>query len=139
MSLMPKRVKRRKVQRGSIRGKATRGHAVAFGAFGLQATDRGWLNSRQIEAGRVAANHFLKGEGRIWIRVFPHKPVTSKPAEVRMGTGKGDVDRWVAVVKPGTIIYEVGGVSEGQAKVALNRIAHKMPFRVRMAKRRVSL
>ena len=139
MSLMPKRVKRRKVQRGSIRGKATRGNAVAFGAFGLQATERGWLNSRQIEAGRVAANHFLKGEGRIWIRVFPHKPVTSKPAEVRMGTGKGDVDRWVAVVKPGTIIYEVGGVSEGQAKVALNRIAHKMPFRVRMAKRRVSL
>ena len=139
MSLMPKRVKRRKVQRGSIRGKATRGNAVAFGAFGLQATERGWLNSRQIEAGRVAANHFLKGEGRIWIRVFPHKPVSAKPAEVRMGTGKGDVDRWVAVVKPGTIIYEVGGVSEGQAKVALNRIAHKMPFRVRMAKRRVSL
>ncbi len=139
MALMPKRVKRRKQHRGKIKGRATRGNTVTFGEFGLQSTERGWLNARQIEAGRVAANHYLKGEGRIWIRAFPHKPVTSKPAEVRMGTGKGDVDRWVAVVRPGTIVYEVGGVSEAQAKVALNRIAHKMPFRCRMSKRRPSL
>ncbi len=139
MALMPKRVKRRKQHRGRMKGRATRGHTVAFGEFGLQSTQRGWLNARQIEAGRIAANHFLRGEGRIWIRVFPHKPVTSKPAEVRMGTGKGDVDRWVVVVKPGTILYEIGGVSEEKAKVALNRMAHKMPFRVRMAKRRPQL
>jgi len=139
MALMPKRVKRRKQHRGKIKGRATSGNTVTFGEFGLQSTERGWLNARQIEAGRVAANHYLKGEGRIWIRSFPHKPVTSKPAEVRMGTGKGDVDRWVAVVKPGTIVYEVGGVSEAQAKVALNRIAHKMPFRCRMSRRRASL
>jgi len=139
MALMPKRVKRRKQHRGKIKGRATRGNAVAFGEYGLQATERGWLNSRQIEAGRVACSHFLGGEGRIWIRVFPHKPITAKPAEVRMGTGKGDVDDWVAVVRPGTILYEVGGVVEAKAKVALNRIAHKMPFRVRMARRRPNL
>ena len=139
MALMPKRVKRRKQHRGKIKGRATRGNAVAFGEYGLQATERGWLNSRQIEAGRVACSHFLGGEGRIWIRVFPHKPITAKPAEVRMGTGKGDVDDWVAVVRPGTILYEVGGVVEAKAKVALNRIAHKMPFRVCMARRRPNL
>jgi large subunit ribosomal protein L16 len=139
MALMPKRVKRRKQHRGHLRGRAARGNYVVFGDFGLQATERGWLSSRQIEAGRVACSHFLAGEGRIWIRAFPHKPVTAKPAEVRMGTGKGDVDHWVAVVKPGTIIYEIGGVDEAKAKVALNRIAHKMPFRVRMARRRPQL
>ena len=139
MALMPKRVKRRKQHRGKMKGRATRGNAVAFGEFALQSTERGWLNSRQIEAGRIACSHFLSGEGRIWIRVFPHKPITAKPAEVRMGTGKGDVDDWVAVVKPGTILYEIGGVPEAKAKVALNRIAHKMPFRVRMARRRPNL
>jgi large subunit ribosomal protein L16 len=139
MALMPKRVKRRKQHRGSLTGRATRGNYVAFGDFGLQSTQRGWITSRQIEAGRVAATHFLHGEGRVWIRVFPHKPVTSKPAEVRMGTGKGDVDHWVAVVKPGTILYEIGGVPEAKAKIALNRIAHKMPLRVRMAARRPKL
>jgi large subunit ribosomal protein L16 len=139
MALMPKRVKRRKQHRGAIKGRATRGNTVAFGEFGLQATERGWLNARQIEAGRIACSHFLSGEGRIWIRVFPHKPITAKPAEVRMGTGKGDVDDWVVVVKPGTILYEIGGVPEAKAKVALNRIAHKMPFAVRMARRRPNL
>ena len=139
MALMPKRVKRRKQHRGKIKGRATRGNTVAFGEFALQATERGWLNARQIEAGRIACSHFLSGEGRIWIRVFPHKPITAKPAEVRMGTGKGDVDDWVVVVKPGTILYEIGGVPEAKAKVALNRIAHKMPFRVRMARRRPKL
>ena len=139
MALMPKRVKRRKQHRGKIKGRASRGNAVTFGEFALQATERGWLNARQIEAGRIACSHFLSGEGRIWIRVFPHKPITAKPAEVRMGTGKGDVDDWVAVVKPGTILYEIGGVPEAKAKVALNRIAHKMPFRVRMARRRPNL
>ena len=139
MALMPKRVKRRKQHRGKVAGCATRGNYVAFGEFGLQSTQRGWISSRQIEAGRVACSHFLGGEGRIWIRVFPHKPITSKPAEVRMGTGKGDVEEWVAVVKPGTVIYEVGGVPEAKAKVALNRIAHKMPVRVRFSRRRHKL
>ena len=139
MALMPKRVKRRKQQRGTIRGRATRGNFVAFGDFGLQSTQRGWITARQIEAGRIACSHFLEGEGRIWIRIFPHKPVTAKPAEVRMGTGKGDVDDWVAVVKPGTILYEVGGVPEAKARVALNRIAHKMPLRVRFSRRRPRL
>jgi large subunit ribosomal protein L16 len=139
MALMPKRVKRRKQHRGTLTGCATRGNSVAFGDFGLMSTQRGWINARQIEAGRIACSHFLAGEGRIWIRVFPHKPITAKPAEVRMGTGKGDVDDWVAVVRPGTIIYEVGGVPEGKARVALNRIAHKMPVRVRFAKRRPEL
>jgi len=139
MALMPKRVKRRKQHRGTLRGCATRGNYVAFGEFGLQSTQRGWISSRQIEAGRVAATHYLAGEGRVWIRIFPHKPVTAKPAEVRMGTGKGDVDHWVAVVKPGTILYEIGGVDAAKAKVALNRIAHKMPVRVRMSARRPKL
>ena len=116
MALMPKRVKRRKQQRGTLRGRATRGNFVAFGEFGLQSTQRGWITARQIEAGRIAASHYLSGEGRIWIRIFPHKPITAKPAEVRMGTGKGDVDDWVAVVKPGTILYEIGGVPEAKAR-----------------------
>lgn len=137
--LMPKRTKRRKQHRGKVRGRATRGNTVAFGEFGVQATERGWISQRQIEAGRVACSHFLEGEGRLWVRVFPHKPVTAKPAEVRMGTGKGDVADWVAVVKPGTVIFEVGGVPEAKAKVALNRIAHKLPVRVRFARRRHKL
>ena len=139
MALMPKRVKRRKQHRGSLTGRAQRGNYVAFGEFGLQSTQRGWINARQIEAGRIACSHYLAGEGRIWIRIFPQKPITAKPAEVRMGTGKGDVDDWVAVIRPGTILYEVGGVPEAKARVALNRIAHKMPLRVRFAKRRPKL
>ena len=139
MALTPSRVKHRKQHRGRQHGKATRGNAVAFGEFGLQALEMGWISSRQIEAGRVACSHFLSGEGRLWVRIFPHKPITAKPAEVRMGTGKGDVDEWVAVVKPGTLLYEVGGVPEAKAKLALNRIAHKMPIRVRLARRRHKL
>jgi large subunit ribosomal protein L16 len=137
--LMPKRTKRRKQHRGKLKGRATRGNHVDFGEFGIQSLERGWVSQRQIEAGRVACSHFLEGEGRLWVRVFPHKPVTAKPAEVRMGTGKGDVADWVAVVKPGTVLFEVGGVPEAKAKVALNRIAHKLPIRVRFSKRRHKL
>ncbi len=137
--LMPKRTKRRKQHRGKLKGCATRGRLVEFGEFGVQSLERGWISQRQIEAGRVACSHYLGGEGRLWVRVFPHKPVTAKPAEVRMGTGKGDVADWVAVVKPGTMLFEVGGVPEGKAKVALNRIAHKLPVRVRFARRRHAL
>jgi large subunit ribosomal protein L16 len=137
--LMPKRTKRRKQHRGKVKGKATKGRLVEFGEFGVQSLERGWISQRQIEAGRVACSHFLEGEGRLWVRVFPHKPVTAKPAEVRMGTGKGDVADWVAVVKPGTMLFEVGGVPEGKAKMALNRIAHKLPIRVRFARRRHKL
>ena|SRR5262245_7525061 len=137
--LMPKRTKRRKQHRGKVKGCATRGNHVEFGEFGVTSLERGWISQRQIEAGRVACSHYLEGEGRLWVRVFPHKPVTAKPAEVRMGTGKGDVADWVAVVKPGTVLFEVGGVPEAKAKVALNRIAHKLPLRVRFARRRHKL
>ena len=137
--LMPKRTKRRKQHRGKVKGCATRGNTVEFGEFGVQSLERGWISQRQIEAGRVACSHFLEGEGRLWVRVFPHKPVTAKPAEVRMGTGKGDVADWVAVVKPGTVLFEVGGVPEARAKMALNRIAHKLPVRVQFARRRHKL
>ena len=136
MPLMPKRVKFRKAQRGRVRGKATRGNRVVFGEFGLQALEPGWLTARQIEAGRVAATHFLAREGQLWIRIFPHKPVTSKPAEVRMGTGKGEPSYWAAVVRPGQMLYELGGVPEDIAREALNRTAHKMPVRVRLVRRR---
>ena len=136
MALMPKRVKHRKQQRGRAKGVATRGNFVVHGDFGLQSLDLGWITARQIEAGRVAATHFLHGEGRVYIRVFPDKPVTSKPLETRMGKGKGEPDHYVAVVKPGTILYEIGGVPEELAKQALNRIAHKLPIRVRFAHRR---
>ena len=139
MPLMPKRVKFRKSQRGRLKGNATRCNTVAFGDCGLQALEPAWLSARQIEAGRIAGQHFIGGEGKLYIRVFPHKPITAKPAEVRMGSGKGEPAYWAAAVKPGTILYEVGGVPEAKAKVALNRIAHKMPVRVRMAKRRPQL
>src|SRR3989304_2582683 len=105
---MPKRVKYRKTQRGVVRGMATRGNTVAFGEYGLQALEPAWLSARQIEAGRVAAQHFIGVEGKLWIRVSPHKPVTAKPAEVRMGSGKGEPAYWAAVVKPGTMLYEIG-------------------------------
>ena len=136
MGLMPKRVKHRKEQRGAIRGNATRGNTVAFGEYGLQSLETGWLTARQIEAGRVAATHFMSGEGKLWIRVFPHKPVTSKPAETRMGKGKGEVEFWVACVKPGTVLYEAGGLPEDMAREALIRTAHKLPLRVRFITRR---
>jgi large subunit ribosomal protein L16 len=136
MGMMPKRVKYRKQQRGVVRGNATSGNYVAFGDYGLQALEPAWLDARQIEAGRIAASHYLKGDGRVWIRVFPHKSVTAKPAEVRMGTGKGDIEYWCAVIKPGTVLYEVGGVPEPVAKAALLRVAHKLPVRTRFLGRR---
>ncbi|MDP7033698.1 MAG: 50S ribosomal protein L16 [Planctomycetota bacterium] len=136
MALMPKRVKYRKCQRGKIRGNATRGNEVAFGDYGLQVLEPGWIRANQIEAGRVAANRYMAGEGRVWIRIFPHKPVSAKPAETRMGKGKGEPSFYVAVVKPGTILYEVAGVPEDVARDALARTAHKMPLRVRLVKRK---
>ena len=135
MPLMPKRVKYRKSQRGRLRGKANRGNRVSFGDYGLMSVERGWLNGQQIEAGRVAASHFLAGEGKIWIRIFPHKSFTSTPAETRMGKGKGEIEFWAAAIRPGTVLYEVGGVPLDFAKQALNRIAHKLPVRCRLVAR----
>jgi len=135
MSLMPKRTKFRKVHRGRMKGEATRGNRVAFGDFGLQSMDYCWLSGRQIEAGRVAASRATDGTARVWIRVFPHKPVSSKPAEVRMGSGKGEVEFWAAEIKPGTVLYEIGGVTEEKAKMAFKRVAHKMPIKVKMIRR----
>ena len=133
--LMPKRVKWRKQQRGRLKGHATRGNKVAFGEFGLQALELGWIPANVIEAGRVAAVRAAP-DGRIYIRMFPQKSVTSTPEETRMGTGKGEPDYWAAVVKPGTILYEVGGgVSEDQAKIAMNKVAHKMPIKCRFVRR----
>ena len=139
MALMPKRVKHRKSQRGKMKGNATRNNYVAFGEYGLQALDTHWITGRHIEAGRVAATHFLRREGKVYIRVFPDKPVSSKPLETRMGKGKGEPDYWAASVKPGTILFEIGGVPEDIAKQALVRVAHKMPIRCRFVKRRHSL
>lgn len=136
MALMPKRVKHRKQQRGRMKGKATRGNYVAYGEYGLQALGYAWISAKQIEAGRLAAQHFLRSEGRIYIRMFPDKPVTSKPLESRLGKGKGELDHYAAVVKPGTIMYEVGGLTATKAKQALARIAHKMPIKVKLVKRR---
>lgn len=139
MALMPKRVKHRKMQRGRMKGNATRGNEVAFGDFGLQSMEQAWITARQIEAGRVAATHFLHREGRVYIRVFPDKPVTSKPLETRMGKGKGEPEGWVVPVKPGTVLLEISGVDEETARHAFRRVAAKMPIRCRMAHRRHSV
>jgi len=136
MAMMPKRVKHRKSQRGRIKGNATRGNTVVFGEFGLQAMQGGWIKAATIEAGRIAAQQYIRGEGRLFIRLFPHKSVTSTPLETRMGKGKGEPDYWVAVVKPGTVMYELGGVSEQQARVCLARLAHKMPIPVRFVRKK---
>lgn len=136
---MPKRVKWRKAQKGRLKGNATRGNTVAFGDFGLQTLEAGRVNSKHIEAGRVAATHFMQREGRIYLRIFPHKPVTAKPLEVRMGTGKGEVAIWTAEVKPGTVMFEVGGVGEDVAKKALLRVAHKLPVKTRFVHRKHGL
>ena len=136
---MPKRVKFRKAQKGRIRGNATRGNTVAFGDYGLQALEGGRVNARHIEAGRVAASHFLAREGRVYIRIFPHKPVSKKPLETRMGKGKGEPEFWTAIVRPGTVMYEIGGVGEDLAKLALLRVAHKMPVKTRFVFRRHSV
>ncbi len=133
---MPKRVKYRKAQKGRVRGNATRGNTVAFGEYGLQSLEPGRVNARHIEAGRMAATHFLHREGRVYIRIFPHKPVSTKPLETRMGKGKGEPDYWTAVVYPGTVLYEIGGVDESVAKAALVRVAHKMPVKTRFVARR---
>ncbi len=135
MAMMPKRSKHRKVHRGKLRGHATRGNRVSFGDYGLQSMDWGWITGRQIEAGRIAMNRATGGQAKIWIRVFPHKPISSKPAETRMGKGKGDVEFWAAAVKPGTVLFEVAGVPEDRAKLALKRVSHKMPIKTKMVRR----
>src|SRR5210317_989669 len=137
MALMPKRVKHRKCQRGRIKGDATRGNRVVYGDYGLQTVEGGWISAATIEAGRIAAQQYLRGDGRLYIRIFPHKPITSIPLETRMGKGKGEPDYWAAVVKPGTILYEIGGATEEAARLCFNRLAHKMPLRTRFLKRRL--
>lgn len=133
--LMPKKVKYRKMQKGRMNGKAYRGSAVSFGEFGLKAIEPGWISSRQIEAARVAMTRHAKRGCKIWIRVFPDKPITKKPAETRMGKGKGTPEYWVAVVKPGRILYEMSGVSEETAKEAMRLASHKLPVATRFVKR----
>lgn len=135
MPLMPKRVKYRKSQRGMVRGNATRGNTVSFGDFGLQSLEGGWLSAEAIEAGRITAAHAVRGEGRLYIRVFPHKSITAIPAETRMGKGKGEPEYWASVVKPGMILFEIGGVPEAAAHDCLALVAYKMPFRCRMVSR----
>lgn len=139
MALMPKRVKYRKSQRGTMKGNATRGNYVAFGDYGLQALETSWISAKVIEAGRVAATHFLHREGKVYVRIFPHMPVSAKPLETRMGKGKGEPESWVARVRPGQVCFEVGGVNEDMAKQALLRVAYKMPIKCRFIKRRHSL
>jgi large subunit ribosomal protein L16 len=138
MPLMPKRVKFRKSQRGVVRGKASRGNTVTHGDFGLQATEGGWLSAESIEAGRITASHAIHGEGRLYIRVFPHKSITAIPAETRMGKGKGEPEYWAAVIKPGMVLFEVGGMPEPAARDVLARVAYKMPFRCKFLARRQS-
>ncbi len=136
MAKMPSRVKYRKTQRGTIRGEASRGNRVSFGEYGLQSLGKGWISSHQLEAGRVAIGHYLRDEGKLTIRVFPDKSVTSTPAETRMGTGKGEPEDWVAVVKPGTVIYELGGLPEELVREAFARAAAKIPVKTKMLHRR---
>ena len=131
MAMMPARVKYRKMQRGARRGLATRGNAVAFGEYGLQAMERCWMDTKQIEAERVAITRFMKRRGKVWIRMFPDKPITKKPLEVRMGKGKGAVEFWAAVVKPGRIMFEVGGVPLSVAKEALRLAAQQLPVKTK--------
>ena len=133
--LMPKKTKFRKQQRGKRRGLAERGSTISFGTFGLKSTGRGWMTSRQIEAARIAMTRHIKRGGKIWIRVFPDKPVSKKPAETRMGKGKGATEEWVAVIKPGRILYEMEGVSEEIAKEAFRRAAHKIAISTKFVKR----
>ena len=137
--LQPKKVKHRKVQKGRMKGKAQRGSSVAFGEYGLQATDRARLTARQIEAARIAMTRHVKRGGKIWIRIFPDKPITKKPAETRMGKGKGNPEDWVAVVKPGRILYEMEGVSIAVAREAMRLAAHKLPMSTRFVQREAPL
>jgi large subunit ribosomal protein L16 len=136
---MPKRVKFRKSQRGKVKGNASRGNAVTFGEFGLQSLEGGWLSAEAIEAGRITATHAVRGEGRLYIRVFPHKSVTAIPAETRMGKGKGEPEFWAAVIKPGMILFEIAGLPEQAARDTLAKVAYKMPFRCRFVTRRPNI
>ena len=131
--LLPKRVKHRKQFRGTMRGKALRGNTLAYGEFGLVATEPAWIKSNQIEAARVAMTRYIKRGGQVWIKIFPDKPVTTKPAETRMGSGKGTTEYWVAVVKPGRVMFEIAGVSEEIAKEALRLAMHKLPVKCKIA------
>jgi len=133
--LMPKRVKYRRQHRGRMKGRAKGGTTVAFGEYGLQALEASWITSRQIEAARIAMTRYMKRGGKVWIKIFPDKPYTAKPLEVRMGSGKGAPEGWVAVVKPGKILFEVGGVSEDVAREALRLASHKLPIRTKFVKR----
>lgn len=133
--LMPKRVKFRRVQRGRLKGKATRGNTVTYGDYGLMALEPAWITSAQIEAARIAMTRYIKRGGKVWIKIFPDKPVTAKPAEVRMGSGKGSPDYWVAVVKPGRVMFELSGVSEEVAREALRLAMHKLPVKCKFVKR----
>ena len=139
MPRMPKRIKFRKQMRGKMKGNATRGNYVAFGEYGLQSLDTHWVSARQIEAGRIAAQHYLRRQGKVVIRIFPDKPISKKPLETRMGKGKAETDFWAARVKPGTILFEISGVPEDMAKQAMARVAHKMPVRCRFVGRRLSV
>jgi large subunit ribosomal protein L16 len=134
--LLPKRVKHRKVQKGRNRGLAHRGNEVSFGDFALQATGRGRITARQIEAARIALTRHIKRQGQVWIRVFPDKPISKKPAETRMGKGKPGPDHWVAIIKPGRVLYEMEGVSEEMAREAFRLAGHKLPFKTKFLKRR---
>ncbi len=133
--LMPKRVKRRKVMRGRMKGKAQRGNFLAYGDYGIVATQPGWVTSNQIEAARVAMTRFIKRGGQVWIKIFPDKPVTAKPAETRMGSGKGSPEYWVAVVKPGRVLFEMAGVTEEIAREALRLAGHKLPITSKFIKK----
>jgi len=133
--LMPKRVKRRKQFRGSMRGKALRGNKITYGEYGIVATEPAWITANQIEASRVAMTRYIKRGGKVWIKIFPDKPVTAQPAETRMGKGKGNLEYWVAVVKPGRVMFEISGVSEEIAKEALRLAVHKLPIKCKIVSR----
>ena len=135
MPLMPKRSKFRKMQKGRNRGKATRGNTVSHGEFGLQTLEAGWITSNQIEAARIAMTRFIKRGGKVWIKIFPDKPITKKPAETRMGSGKGSLEYWVAVVKPGRVMFELAGVPEDKAREAMRLAMHKLPVKCKFVKR----
>ena len=137
--LMPKRVKRRKVMRGRMTGKATRGNTLACGTYGIIATEPCWIKSNQIEAARIALTRYIKRGGKVWIKIFPDKPVTKKPAETRMGSGKGNPEFWVAVVKPGRVLFEIEGVSEETAREALRLAGHKLPCKTKFIKKDVAV
>ena len=133
--LMPKRVKHRRVQRGRLTGKALRGNKISNGSFGLMATEPAWITSNQIEAARIAMTRYVKRGGKVWIKIFPDKPITEKPAETRMGSGKGSPEYWVAVVKPGRIMFEMDGVTEEQAREAMRLASHKLPIKCKFVKK----